>query len=88
MGGQRRPRPFVGALTLQLPTDTDEDLLSWISDGSPPVYFGFGSTPMASPNDTVAVISAACARIDVRALICLGANYVDGLRIRTRSNRA
>jgi vancomycin aglycone glucosyltransferase len=72
-------RPFVGALTLQLPTDADEDVLAWISGGSPPVYFGFGSMPMAAPNDTVAVISAACARVDVRALICLGANYVDGL---------
>ncbi len=72
-------RPFVGALTLQLATDADGDVLSWISGGSPPVYFGFGSMPMAAPNDTVAVISAACARVDVRALICLGANYVDGL---------
>lgn len=72
-------RPVVEALTLQLPTDADEDVLSWTSGGSPPVYFGFGSMPMAAPNDTVAVISAACARVDVRALICLGANYVDGL---------
>jgi vancomycin aglycone glucosyltransferase len=72
-------RPFVGALTLQVPTDADEKVASWISGGSPPVYFGFGSMPMAAPNDTVTVISAACARVDVRALICLGANYVDGL---------
>jgi vancomycin aglycone glucosyltransferase len=72
-------RPFVGALTLQLPTDADEDVLSWISGGSPPVYFGFGSMPIAAPHDTVAVISAACTQIDVRALICLGPNYVDGL---------
>jgi vancomycin aglycone glucosyltransferase len=72
-------RPFVGALTLQSPTDTDEDVLSWISGGSPPVYFGFGSMPIAAPNDTVAVISAACARVDVRALICLGSNYPEGL---------
>jgi vancomycin aglycone glucosyltransferase len=72
-------RPFVGALTLQLPTDADEDVLSWVSGGSPPVYFGFGSMPIAAPNDTVAVISAACARVDVRGLICLGPNYADGL---------
>ncbi len=71
-------RPFVGALTLQLPTDADEEVLSWISGGSPPVYFGFGSMPVAAPNDTVAVISAACARLDARALICLGPNYVEG----------
>jgi vancomycin aglycone glucosyltransferase len=70
-------RPFVGALTLQLPTDADDEVLSWISGGSPPVYFGFGSMPVATPNDTVAVISAACARVGARAVICLGANYVD-----------
>jgi vancomycin aglycone glucosyltransferase len=70
-------RPFVGALTLQLPTDTDEEVLSWISGGPPPVYFGFGSMPIAAPKDTLAVISAACARVDARALICLGPNYFD-----------
>jgi UDP:flavonoid glycosyltransferase YjiC (YdhE family) len=42
-------RPFVGALTLQLPTDADEEVLSWISGGSSPVYFGFGSMPVAAP---------------------------------------
>ena len=65
-------RPFVGALTLQSPTDTDQDVLSWISGGPPPVYFGFGSMPIPGPNDMVAVISAACAQVDVRALICFG----------------
>ncbi|WIM88925.1 glycosyltransferase [Candidatus Mycobacterium wuenschmannii] len=70
-------RPFVGALTLQLPTDTDDDVASWISAGSPPVYFGFGSMPVAGPAEMVAVIGAACARTDVRALICLGPNYFD-----------
>ena len=34
-------RPFVGALTLELPTDTDEEVLSWIAAGPPPIYFGF-----------------------------------------------
>lgn len=67
-------RPFVGALTLQLPTDTDDEVLSWIAAGAPPVYFGFGSTPVPAPADTIAVISAACARIGVRALICMGPN--------------
>jgi vancomycin aglycone glucosyltransferase len=70
-------RPFVGALTLQLPTGDDEQVLSWISGGPPPVYFGFGSMPVPAPNDTVAVISAACARVGARALICLGPNYFD-----------
>lgn len=67
-------RPFVGSLTLGLPTDADDEVLSWIADGTPPIYFGFGSTPVTSPAETVAVISAACAQIGERALICSGPN--------------
>src|SRR6201996_8529058 len=67
-------RPFVGALTLELPTDTDEEVLSWIAAGAPPIYFGFGSTPIASPGDTVGAISAACAQLGERALIESGPN--------------
>src|SRR5271169_5130984 len=36
-------RPFVGALTLELPTEADDEVLSWIAEGTPPIYFGFGS---------------------------------------------
>jgi vancomycin aglycone glucosyltransferase len=66
--------PFVGALTLELPTDADDEVLSWIAEGTPPIYFGFGSTPINSPAETVAVISAACAKLGERALICSGPN--------------
>ncbi|HYB38074.1 MAG TPA: glycosyltransferase [Mycobacterium sp.] len=68
-------RPFVGALTMELPTDADEEVLSWIAAGTPPIYFGFGSTPVQSPADTVAMISAACAELGERALIYSGANH-------------
>ena len=67
-------RPFVGALTLELPTDADEDVLSWIAAGTPPIYFGFGSTPIVSPDDPFAMISAACAQLGERVLICSGPN--------------
>ncbi|OBH78638.1 glycosyltransferase [Mycobacterium scrofulaceum] len=67
-------RPFVGSLTLELPTDADDEVLAWIAEGTPPIYFGFGSTPIESPAETVAVISAACAQLGERALICAGAN--------------
>jgi UDP:flavonoid glycosyltransferase YjiC (YdhE family) len=72
-------RPFVGALTMELPTDADAEVLSWIANGSPPVYFGFGSLPVRSPADTVAMIGAACARLGERALICSGANDFGGI---------
>ncbi len=72
-------RPFVGALTLELSTPADEEVLSWIGEGSPPVYFGLGSTPVSSPAETVAVVSAACAQLGERALICSGPNDFTGI---------
>ena len=67
--GQRASRPFVGALTLELGADTDDGVASWIACGKPPIYFGFGSTPVQSPAETVAMIAAACAELGERALI-------------------
>jgi vancomycin aglycone glucosyltransferase len=72
-------RPFVGALTLELPTEADDEVLSWIAAGTPPIYFGFGSgvwLPHAA--DTFGLIGIACARLGERALICSGASeFVD-----------
>ncbi|KUI42162.1 glycosyl transferase family 1 [Mycobacterium sp. IS-1590] len=68
-------RPFVGALTLELPTEADEEVTSWIDAGTPPIFFGFGSMPVESPGDMIAMIGAACARLGERALI--GAGWSD-----------
>ncbi|BBY06272.1 putative glycosyltransferase/ rhamnosyltransferase [Mycobacterium noviomagense] len=65
-------RPFVGALTMELPTDADEEVGSWIAAGTPPIFFGFGSMPIESPADTLAMISAACTELGERALVCSG----------------
>ncbi len=62
-------RPFVGALTLELPTDADDEVATWIAAGKPPIYFGFGSTPVQSPAETMAMIAEACAELGERALI-------------------
>jgi UDP:flavonoid glycosyltransferase YjiC (YdhE family) len=68
-------RPFVGALTLELPTDADDEVLSWIAAGTPPIYFGFGSGVWLSyPPQTFGLFSVACARLGARALICSGAS--------------
>ena len=56
-------RPFVGALTMEMPTDADDDILSWCAAGTPPIYFGFGSMPVKSFGATVEMISAACAAV-------------------------
>ena len=66
-------RPFVGALTLELPTEVDDEVSSWIAAGTPPIYFGFGSSArVATPGDVMAMISSACAQLGERALICSG----------------
>ena len=65
-------RPFVGALAMELPTDADEEVASWIAAGTPPIFFGFGSMSVESPADTVAMVSAACAQLGERALVCGG----------------
>ena len=66
--------PFVGALTLELPTDADDEVLTWIAAGTPPIYFGFGNNvQIPSPSQLAAEISAACAQLGERALICAGA---------------
>lgn len=67
-------RPFVGALTMDLPADADGEAACWIAAGTPPVYFGFGSTPVQSPADTTAMIAAACAELGLRALVYSGAS--------------
>lgn len=68
----KQRRPFVGALTMELPTESDEEVASWIAAGTPPIFFGFGSTLVLSPADTVTMIAAACAQLGERALICSG----------------
>jgi UDP:flavonoid glycosyltransferase YjiC (YdhE family) len=62
-------RPFVGTLTMESPTDADDEVASWIAAGTPPIFFGFGSIPLESPADTLAMISAACAQLGERALV-------------------
>jgi UDP:flavonoid glycosyltransferase YjiC (YdhE family) len=65
-------RPFVGALAMELATDADAEVVSWIAAGKPPICFGFGSIPVASPAEMLARIGAACAQLGERALVCSG----------------
>ncbi|OBG95557.1 glycosyl transferase family 1 [Mycobacterium sp. E3298] len=67
-------RPFVGTLTIELETDADDQVASWIAEGTPPICFGFGSTTVQSPAATVEMISAACGQLGERALICSGSS--------------
>ncbi|MDA2890733.1 glycosyltransferase [Mycolicibacterium sp. BiH015] len=72
-------RPFVGALTMALPTDADDDVTSWIDEGTPPICFGFGSVGVESAGDTLAMISAVCAELGERALVCAAGSDFSGV---------
>ncbi|MGV9800272.1 glycosyltransferase [Mycobacterium sp. NPDC003449] len=69
LGGRR---PFVGALTMELTTPADQEVTDWIAAGPPPICFALGSIPVESPAETVEMISAACAQLGQRALVCAG----------------
>ncbi|OOK78581.1 glycosyltransferase family 28 N-terminal domain protein [Mycobacterium kansasii] len=66
--------PFVGSLTMELPTDADDEVTSWIAAGTPPIYFGFGSRPIKSPAEMITMIGGACEQLGERALICTADN--------------
>jgi UDP:flavonoid glycosyltransferase YjiC (YdhE family) len=72
-------RPFVGALTMALATEVDDEVASWIAEGTPPIFFGFGSMPVESPADATEMISAACAELGERALIGAGSTDFSGV---------
>jgi UDP:flavonoid glycosyltransferase YjiC (YdhE family) len=59
---------------MELTTVADDEVASWIAAGTPPICFGFGSMPVESPADTVEMISAACAELGERALVCAGSS--------------
>jgi UDP:flavonoid glycosyltransferase YjiC (YdhE family) len=66
-------RPFVGTLTMESPTDADDEVASWIAAGAPPICFGFGSIPVESPAAMIAMIAGACETLGERALVCAAA---------------
>ncbi|GGG12848.1 hypothetical protein GCM10007304_28550 [Rhodococcoides trifolii] len=78
-------RPFVGFLDLDPELrasigediELDQDTASWIAQGPPPVYFGFGSMPVPDPESLVSTIAAACAAVGERAVISAGWNDFD-----------
>ncbi|MEI8081065.1 MAG: glycosyltransferase [Actinomycetes bacterium] len=70
----KQQRPVVGTLTLELPTNADEEVASWIAAGTPPICFAFGSMSLKSPADTIDMIAEVCAQLGERALVCAGSS--------------
>lgn len=72
-------RPLVGFLTPDTDlrdrlgeSGVDAELDAWLTDGEPPVYFGFGSMPITEPRAALAMISETTERLGVRALVSAG----------------
>ncbi|OMB94840.1 glycosyltransferase [Mycobacterium colombiense] len=73
-------RPFVGGLTLELTTNVDDEVSLWIAAGTPPIYFGFGSSArVAFHAGLLEMINGACAQLGERALICSGVSDLAGI---------
>jgi sterol 3beta-glucosyltransferase len=78
-------RPFTGFLTLdhaarEAVGDLAGDhagILSWIDQGEPPVFFGFGSMPIRDTAAVLATVSEVSARLGVRALVSAGWSDLD-----------
>ncbi|WP_227983778.1 glycosyltransferase [Nocardia spumae] len=73
-------RPFTGFLTLDQATrqaigelgDAHTNILAWIEAGDAPVFFGFGSMPIADPAAVVAMVHEVSRRLGIRALVGAG----------------
>lgn len=83
-----RHRPLVGFLE---PDDAlrqslgeagvETELDAWLTDGEPPVYFGFGSMPITDPAAAMTMIDQATRRLGVRGLISSGWGRLEAERL-------
>ena len=73
-------RPLIGSMSLELPTAGDDELVEWMAAGTPPIYFGFGSMPVDSPTNAIAMITSVCAELGERAVISTGVWDVDEVK--------
>ncbi|GAB2691119.1 glycosyltransferase [Nocardia thraciensis] len=86
-----RRRPFVGFLPLErsareaigdLAAD-HADLVSWLRQDAPPVYFGFGSMPIRDTHAVLAMVREVCDRQGLRALVSAGWSDLDAANAET-----
>ena len=95
MGEMRRPKAFRWRADAGVADGCRRRGLSWIAAGAPPIYFGFGSSArVAFAADAFETISAACAQLGERALICSGTSdfthiaHVDHVKVVSAVNHS
>lgn len=87
--GERRP--LVGFLALPREAreavgelaDDHSDLLAWIAEGEPPVYYGFGSMPIRDTHQILAMVEEVSRRLGRRALVSAGWSDLDTVNAET-----
>lgn len=79
-------RPLVGFLApdaelreLLGERDLPDSLRSWLDEGDPPVFFGFGSMPVRDPAAAVAMLVDVSHRLGVRAVVNAGWAQLEAL---------
>jgi UDP:flavonoid glycosyltransferase YjiC (YdhE family) len=78
-------RPFVGFLWLPRSAreavgelaDQHTEVLRWADDGTPPIFFSFGSLPIRDFGSVIGLIEQICDRTGQRALISVGGADLD-----------
>jgi sterol 3beta-glucosyltransferase len=50
----------------------DRELEKWLNAGEPPIFFGFGSMPVADPEALLRLVHEACSGVGARALVASG----------------
>ncbi|WP_280369149.1 glycosyltransferase [Nocardia wallacei] len=84
-------RPFVGFLPLERTAreavgelaDDHTDLMSWLRQDAPPVYFGFGSMPIRDTHAVLAMVTEVCAELGLRGLVSAGWSDLDAANAET-----
>ncbi|MEP7228857.1 MAG: glycosyltransferase [Ginsengibacter sp.] len=66
----------------KIPTEHSPELQAWIKNGTPPVYFGFGSMPVLDPAAMWKMIGEICEELDVRAIINAGWSNTKGIQLK------
>jgi len=62
----------------KLTENPSQEFTQWIREGSPPVYFGFGSMPVLNPEEIQKMVYEICAELGIRAIINAGWSKFEG----------
>ncbi|NTY60979.1 nucleotide disphospho-sugar-binding domain-containing protein [Mycolicibacterium sphagni] len=77
----RSAREAIGELAVQ-----HAEVLQWIADGEPPIFFGFGSMPILDFGSVIGLIEQICERRGQRALVGVDGAHVDMQALKTGPN--